>query len=70
MTNPQAGVIYLVADVISGVCFCDEDDADGKDTLCDMDFYDALASSQDEIYGKVSGDIAALIEAEYGISMR
>ena len=67
MTNLQAGAIYLVADVINGVRFCDKDDADGKDTLCDMDFYDALASSQDEIYGKVSGSVADLIHAEYGI---
>ena len=67
MTDSQAGAIYLVADVINGVRFCDEDDADGKDTLCDMDFYDALASSQDELYGKVSGGVADLIHAEYGI---
>lgn len=61
----EEGRRTLAADSQNGV-YESSDDVDGE-VLRDMDFYEALKTATDTIYGSVCDSVAALIEDEYGI---
>ena len=55
----------LAANDRDGVYNCE---SGTREVLTDLDFYDALATSTETIYGDVCDSVAALIEDDYGIN--